>query len=73
MLIIEEFKKMSKGKQTSDMLPLILALSQKANSMGINFSRQEMEQILASMKSDMSEQDQAKADMLFSMLLPKSR
>ena len=37
-LLINEFKTLSKGKSNDEILPLILALSRKAQQSGISFS-----------------------------------
>ena len=40
-LLINEFKTLSKGKSNDEILPLILALSRKAQQSGIPFSKEQ--------------------------------
>ena len=41
-LLINEFKTLSKGKNNDEILPLILALSRKAQQSGISFSKDDI-------------------------------
>ena len=41
-LLINEFKTLSKGKNNDEILPLILALSHKAQQSGISFSKDDI-------------------------------
>ena len=41
-LLINEFKTLSKGKSNDEILPLILALSRKAQQSGISFSKDDI-------------------------------
>lgn len=57
-LLINEFKTMSKGKSNDEILPLILALSQKANQAGISFTRDDLTLIINQVKDGLSEREQ---------------
>lgn len=56
-LLINEFKTMSKGKSNDEILPLILALSQKANQAGISFTRDDLTLIIDQVKDGLSERE----------------
>lgn len=56
-LLIEEFQKLSKGKKKDDILPLILAFSEKAKQSGIHFSNEDILTVLDSFKDNMTEQE----------------
>lgn len=56
-LILNEFKTMSKGKNNSELLPLILALSTKAKQAGIVFTKEDFDTIIEDMKPNMSERE----------------
>lgn len=68
MALINEFQKISKGKSSDDLLPLVLAISKKAKSMGLTFSKEEMQMIVNAMKQDMSPQEASQVDMVMSMM-----
>lgn len=55
--LINEFKAMSKGKRNEEILPLILALSNKAKQAGISFTRDDMSLIIEQLKDGLSEQE----------------
>jgi len=65
--LLEDFMKMAKGKTTDELLPLILAVSKKAKSEGISFSKEETSLLFENMKENMSPEEQKKADMLLKM------
>ena len=56
-LIINEFKTMSKGKSLNEMLPLVLAISQKAKQAGITFTKDDMLLIIDQIKDQLSPQE----------------
>lgn len=68
MALITEFQKISKGKSQEDLLPLVLAISKKAKSLGLTFSREEMQLIVDTMKQDMSPQEASQVDMVMNMM-----
>ncbi len=65
--LLEEFAKMAEGKTTDELLPLILAFSNKAKSEKINFSKNEMTILFEQMKKNMSPEEQQKAEVLMKM------
>ena len=56
-LLINEFKTMSQGKTTDEILPLILALSNKAKQAGISFSKDDLSLIIEQVKDGLSERE----------------
>lgn len=56
-LLINEFKNMSKGKTSDEILPLILALSNKAKQSGITFSKEDFSLVLSQIKEGLTEQE----------------
>lgn len=68
MAIIREFQNMSRGKKSEDMLPLILALSKKSNSMGLKFTNDEMQMIISSFKEDMSGPEKKQFETMMNMM-----
>lgn len=68
LLLIEEFKKMSKGKRSEEILPLILAVSQKARQMGLSFTKDETLFLVEELKESLSPQDCAKVDAIVKMM-----
>ena len=65
--LLEDFTKMAEGKTTDELLPLILAISKKAKSEGISFTKEETSLLFENMKKNMSPEEQQKADMLLKM------
>ena len=65
--LLETFSKMTEGKSTDELLPLILAFSKKAKSEGITFTKEETARLFENMKKTMSPEEQQKADMLLKM------
>lgn len=65
--LLEEFAKMAEGKSTDELLPLILAFSNKAKSEKISFSKDEMALLFEQMKKNMSPEEQQKAEVLIKM------
>ena len=56
-LIINEFKTMAKGKSLNEMLPLVLAISQKAKQAGITFTKDDMLLIIDQIKDQLTPQE----------------
>ena len=56
-LIINEFKTMAKGKSLNEMLPLVLAISQKDKQAGITFTKDDMLLIIDQIKDQLSPQE----------------
>ncbi len=65
--LLEEFAKMAEGKTMDELLPLILAFSNKAKSEKISFSKDEMSILFEQMKKNMSPEEQQKAEVLIKM------
>lgn len=65
--LLEEFMKIAKGKNTQDLLPLLLAFSNKAKSENIKFTKEETNMLFEHMKQNMSPQDRQKAEVLMNM------
>lgn len=68
LLLIDEFKKMAKGKTSEEILPLILAVSQKARQMGLQFTKEETLYLVEELKESLSPQDCAKVDTIVKMM-----
>ena len=65
--LLEEFAKMAQSKSTEELLPLMLAFSNKAKSEKIKFSKDEMSVMFEQMKNNMSPEEQQKAEVLIKM------
>lgn len=68
MALINEFEKMASGKKANEMLPLVLAISKKAKSLGIQFTKDEMNIIINNMKAGMSDEEKSRVDMMINMM-----
>ena len=68
MKLLDEFMEMSKGRTSDEILPLILAISQKAKQMGLIFTKDETLMLIENIKKDMSPKDRAKVDMITKMI-----
>lgn len=55
-LLINEFKKISEGKSNDEILPLIMALSNKAKQAGISFTKDDLMLVIDQVKDNLSEQ-----------------
>ena len=69
MKLINEFMEMSKGRSTDEILPILLAVSQKSKQMGLSFTKEETLTLVNQLKTNMSESEKAKVDMLVNMML----
>lgn len=67
-LLINEFKTMSKGKNNEEILPLILALSNKAKQAGIFFTKDDLNIIINQVKDGLSEQERKLLPELLALL-----
>lgn len=65
--LLEEFMKIANGKNTQELLPLLLAFSNKAKSENIKFTKDETNMLFEQMKQNMSSQDRQKAEVLMNM------
>lgn len=68
LMLIDEFRKMAKGKNSDEILPLILAVSQKSRKMGLNFTKDETLYLIEQLKESLNEQDRSKVDMIIKMM-----
>ena len=67
-LLINEFKTLSKGKSNDEILPLILALSRKAQQSGISFSKDDIYLIINQVKDDLTPKEQQLLPQLLMLL-----
>lgn len=68
LMLINEFKNMANGKSSDEILPLILAMSQKSNSMGLNFTNEEIQQIVNTLSANLSPDEKKRVDMMMNMM-----
>ena len=67
-LLINEFKTLSKGKNNDEILPLILALSRKAQQSGISFSKDDIYLIIDQVKDGLTPKEQQLLPQLLMLL-----
>lgn len=67
-LLINEFKTLSKGKNNDEILPLILALSRKAQQSGISFSKDDIYLIIDQAKDGLTPKEQQLLPQLLMLL-----
>ena len=67
-LLINEFKTLSKGKSNDEILPLILALSSKAQQSGISFSKDDIYLIIDQVKDGLTPKEQQLLPQLLMLL-----
>ena len=67
-LLINEFKTLSKGKSNNEILPLILALSRKAQQSGISFSKDDIYLIIDQVKDELTPKEQQLLPQLLMLL-----
>ena len=70
-LLINEFKTLSKGKSNDEILPLILALSRKAQQSGISFSKDDIYLIINQVKDGLTPKEQQLLPQLLMLLDPR--
>ncbi|SEW24865.1 hypothetical protein [[Clostridium] fimetarium] len=68
LMLINEFKNMASGKSSDEILPLVLAMSKKSNSMGLQFSTEEMHQIVNTLSADLAPAEKKRIDMMMNMM-----
>lgn len=68
MMLLQEMLRNSRGKNSSEMLPFLMAASKKANSKGLNFTKDEIKLIVNVLKKDMTPEEQAKTAKILSIL-----
>lgn len=67
-LLINEFKTLSKGKSNDEILPLILALSRKAQQSDISFSKDDVYLIIDQVKDGLTPKEQQLLPQLLMLL-----
>ena len=67
-LLINEFKTLSNGKNNDEILPLILALSRKAQQSGISFSKDDIYLIIDQVKDGLTPKEQQLLPQLLMLL-----
>lgn len=67
-LLINEFKTLSKRKSNDEILPLILALSRKAQQSGISFSKDDIYLIINQVKDGLTPKEQQLLPQLLMLL-----
>ena len=67
-LLINEFKTLSKGKSNDEILPLILALSRKAQQSGISLSKDDIYLIINQVKDGLTPKEQQLLPQLLMLL-----
>lgn len=65
--LLKEFMEISANKSSDDILPLLLAFSNKAKKEHISFSKSDIETIYDSMKKDMAPEEQNKIETIMKM------
>lgn len=56
-LLINEFKTLSKGRSKEELIPLMLALNNKAKQAGIQFSRDDLILVISQVEDELSESE----------------
>lgn len=69
LMIIDEFTKMAKGKNSDEILPLMLAISNKLKQAGISFSKEESLYLIEQLKSGMNSSEKEKIDTLVKLIM----
>ena len=65
--LLNEFMQLSSGVSSDDILPLLLAFSNKARLEHISFTKSDIETLFESMKKDMNPEEQSKVETLMKM------
>lgn len=66
--LLNDFLKMSEGKNTDDMLPLLMAFSQKAKKEKITFTKEESVTIIENLTKNMPKERANQLKMLANMM-----
>ena len=69
LALINEFQRMAQGKSTKELLPLVLAISKKASSMNIQFTKDETKVIVDTLAADMAPEQKQQLYSVMNMLL----
>lgn len=65
--LLNEFMQLSSGVSSDDILPLLLAFSNKSRQEHISFTKSDIETLFESMKKDMNPEEQSKVETLMKM------
>lgn len=65
--LLNEFMQLSSGVSSDDILPLLLAFSNKVRQEHISFTKSDIETLFESMKKDMNPEEQSKVETLMKM------
>lgn len=65
--LLKEFIKLSQGKKQDELLPLLLAFSNKAREEKITFDKKDIDTIFESMKKDMVPEELGKIETIMKM------
>jgi hypothetical protein len=68
VMLLQELLGKSKGKNSNEMLPFLMAASKQANSKGLNFTKDEIKLITNVLKKDMTPEEQAKTAKMLAIL-----
>lgn len=67
--LLDEFSKLARNKTNAEILPLVLAFSQKAHEENIHFDKSDMETILDEMKKNMTAAEYEKIASLVNIMM----
>ncbi len=65
--LLREFVKLSQGKKNDELLPLLLAFSNKAREEHISFDKKDIDSIFESMKKEMAPEELGKIETIMKM------
>ncbi len=66
--LINNFANIARGRGTDEMLPLLLAVSNKAKKEGISFTPDETNAMINILRNDMTPEQQGRLDLFMQML-----
>ena len=67
-LLINEFKTLSKGKSKEELLPLMLALSNKAKQAGVQFTKDDLLIVISQVDSQLTETERKPIPEILAMM-----
>lgn len=68
MALINEFKRLSEGKSSNELLPLALAIMQKSKEMNIKFTNEESDMIIDMMLKNSTNEEKKQVKTLLNMI-----
>lgn len=66
--LLDNFASLARGKSIEEILPLLLAVSNKAKKEGISFTNDETNAIIEILRRDMSPEQQGRLDLFMHMM-----